>query len=212
MTRERLILSGRGHTGCLSDGRGQVSLLSRFQQNYFDQHCSHHFCYHHPSKHQKHHHHNFIELSISLSLIPVMSRDIVSVRPPHQEPGPSKAGKKRNRWSWSACFTYQVHHHQSLPLLPFTIDIITIQNMLRTKKQIGGVSSAQRHYQNCNHVIIIFTSQDFVFDTLPKAIFAIRTFASNGTGARKISGRTSSTVSIFQSHHNLVLQSPSSSS
>ena len=106
-----MILSGRGHTGCLSDGRGQVSLLSRFQQKYFDQHCCHHFCYHHHSKHQKHHHHNFIELSISLSLIPVMSRDIVSVRPPHQEPGPSKAGKKRNRWSWSACFTYQVHHH-----------------------------------------------------------------------------------------------------
>ena len=30
MIRERLILSGRGHTGCLSDGRGQLSLLSRF--------------------------------------------------------------------------------------------------------------------------------------------------------------------------------------
>ena len=127
MTRERLILSGRGHTGCLSDGRGQVSLLSRFQQKY----CCHHFCCHHHSKHQKHPHHNFIELSISLTLIPVTSRDIVSVRPPHQEPGPSKAGKKRNRWSWSACFTYQVHHHLSLPL-PFTIDIIIIQNMLRT--------------------------------------------------------------------------------
>ena len=95
-----------------------------------------HFCCHHHSKYQKHHHHNFIELSISLSLIPVMSRDIVSVRPPHQEPGPSKAGKKRNRWSWSACFTYQVHHHQSLPL-PFTIDIITIQNMPSTYNKAG---------------------------------------------------------------------------
>ena len=31
--------------------------------------------------------------------ISLLFRDIVSVRPPHQEPGQSKSGKKRNRWN-----------------------------------------------------------------------------------------------------------------
>ena len=65
-----------------------------------------------------------------IRIIMFMFRDIVSVRPPHQEPGQSKTGKKRNRWNIVIVIIIIAIVIVIIIIIVIVIKVITIINII----------------------------------------------------------------------------------